>query len=85
MSGADAPPNTPQGGKGYAAGIYIANARRNKVFHKLVAARYKVRVASFRDTDQAMGFSEWVYGYVNTGGGKVFLWVVRAIELVCYV
>jgi hypothetical protein len=69
VGGADAPPNTPEGGKGYAAGIYMDG----KTFYRLPRT---VSVSVVRNYDKAPGTAEWAYGYVKTSQGRVYMWVI---------
>jgi hypothetical protein len=70
VTGADAPPNTCEGGKGYVTGIYESG----KPFNRL---NRSTTVDVFRKSDGAPGKAEWVYGYVNTANGPVYMWVIR--------
>lgn len=72
--GADAPPNTRAGGKGYVAGIF----QSGKAFYALDR---KVEVDVFRRSDRRPGKAEWIYGYVNTTNGRVYQWVIRSVRI----
>ena len=80
VTAADAPPNTPQGGKGYVAGIY----KSGKEFFSL---KRRVWVDAFRDDDpntaanRSPGKVEWLYGYIPTEHGRVYAWVIRSVKI----
>jgi hypothetical protein len=81
VTAADAPPNTPQGGKGYVAGIY----KSGKQFFSL---KRRVWVDAFWDDDPSTavnrksGKVEWLYGYIPTAHGRVYAWVIRSVKIV---
>lgn len=72
--GADAPPNTRDGGKGYVAGIFQAG----KSFYALDRT---VEVDVFRRSDKRPGKAEWIYGYVSTTNGRIYQWVMRSVRI----
>ena len=80
VTAADAPPNTPQGGKGYVAGIY----KSGKQFFSM---KHRVWVDAFWDDDpntpasRKPGKAEWVYGYIPTAHGRVYAWVIRSVKI----
>jgi len=70
---ADAPPNTPQGGKGYTSGIYTSGTT-------FYATSLTTRVPILR-IDKSKGMSRWVYGFIRWRGGRVWGWVIHSVRI----
>lgn len=76
VSAADAPPNTPQGGKGYTSGVY----RSGTPFYATARAS-SVPVFRLDGATKRWGMARWVYGFIRWRGGRVWCWVIDSVRI----